>query len=153
MRCSAAHYRQPINWTLKNLNEAEKTLASWFDAAADEAEPRPDPAVVEALADDLNTPKAIAEIHAHPQSRRPQGAGRHDGVSSVCAPMCLRDWQQQPRTRADDQRRRNCRAHRARLEARKAKNFAESDRIRDELAALGVVLKDSKEGTTWEIAR
>ena len=40
-----------------------------------------------------------------------------------------------------------------RLEARKAKNFAESDRIRDELAAMGVVLKDSKEGTTWEIAR
>ena len=37
--------------------------------------------------------------------------------------------------------------------ARKAKNFAESDRIRDELAAMGVVIKDSKEGTTWEIAR
>lgn len=41
----------------------------------------------------------------------------------------------------------------ARNEARKAKNFAESDRIRDELAAMGVVLKDSKDGTTWEIAR
>jgi cysteinyl-tRNA synthetase len=40
-----------------------------------------------------------------------------------------------------------------RTEARRAKNFAESDRIRDELAAMGVVLKDSKEGTTWEIAR
>jgi cysteinyl-tRNA synthetase len=37
--------------------------------------------------------------------------------------------------------------------ARKAKNFAESDRIRDELASLGVVLKDSKDGTTWEMAR
>ena len=37
--------------------------------------------------------------------------------------------------------------------ARAAKNFAESDRIRDELAAMGVVLKDSKEGTTWEVAR
>ena len=41
----------------------------------------------------------------------------------------------------------------ARAAARKAKNFAESDRIRDELAAMGVVLKDSKDGTTWEIAR
>jgi cysteinyl-tRNA synthetase len=40
-----------------------------------------------------------------------------------------------------------------RTEARRAKNFAESDRIRDELAAMGVVLKDSKDGTTWEIAR
>ena len=37
--------------------------------------------------------------------------------------------------------------------ARSAKNFKESDRIRDELAAMGVVLKDTKDGTTWEIAR
>jgi cysteinyl-tRNA synthetase len=41
----------------------------------------------------------------------------------------------------------------ARHAARKARNFKESDRIRDELAAMGVVLKDSKDGTTWEIAR
>jgi cysteinyl-tRNA synthetase len=41
----------------------------------------------------------------------------------------------------------------ARAEARAAKDWQESDRIRDELAAMGVVLKDSKDGTTWEIAR
>ena len=41
----------------------------------------------------------------------------------------------------------------ARIAARRAKNFTESDRIRDELAKMGVVLKDSKDGTTWEIAR
>ena len=41
----------------------------------------------------------------------------------------------------------------ARNAARAAKNFAESDRIREELAGMGVVLKDSKDGTTWEIAR
>ncbi|HWE28839.1 MAG TPA: cysteine--tRNA ligase, partial [Polyangia bacterium] len=41
----------------------------------------------------------------------------------------------------------------ARTVARAAKDFKESDRIRDELAAMGVVLKDSKDGTTWEVAR
>jgi cysteinyl-tRNA synthetase len=41
----------------------------------------------------------------------------------------------------------------ARNEARRNKNFEESDRIRDELAKMGVVLKDTKDGTTWEIAR
>jgi cysteinyl-tRNA synthetase len=41
----------------------------------------------------------------------------------------------------------------ARDAARKAKDFAESDRIRDELSKMGVVLKDTKDGTTWEIAR
>ena len=41
----------------------------------------------------------------------------------------------------------------ARNAARKAKNFKESDRIRDELKAMGVVLKDKKDGTTWEVKR
>jgi cysteinyl-tRNA synthetase len=41
----------------------------------------------------------------------------------------------------------------SRLVARQTKNFAESDRIRDELSAMGVVLKDSKDGTTWEVVR
>ena len=41
----------------------------------------------------------------------------------------------------------------SRTAARARKDFAESDRIRDELAAMGVVIKDSKDGTTWEIAR
>jgi cysteinyl-tRNA synthetase len=40
-----------------------------------------------------------------------------------------------------------------RTAARKTKNFTESDRIRDELAKMGVVLHDTKDGTTWEIAR
>ena len=44
-------------------------------------------------------------------------------------------------------------AHREATAARKAKDFKESDRIRDELAKMGVVLKDTKDGTTWEIAR
>ena len=40
-----------------------------------------------------------------------------------------------------------------RTAARARKDFSESDRIRDELAKMGVVLKDTKDGTTWEIAR
>jgi cysteinyl-tRNA synthetase len=40
-----------------------------------------------------------------------------------------------------------------RTDACERKDFGESDRIRDQLAAMGVVIKDSKEGTTWEIAR
>src|SRR3954462_11622294 len=60
----SSHYRQPINWTVKGLEEAEKALASFFDAASAEAEPRLAAGVLEALADDLNTPKAISEMHA-----------------------------------------------------------------------------------------
>jgi cysteinyl-tRNA synthetase len=41
----------------------------------------------------------------------------------------------------------------ARRAARLARNFAEADRIRDELLALGIALKDSKDGTTWELTQ
>ena len=59
----STHYRQPINWTVKGLEEAEKALASFFDAASADADARPAPAVLAALADDLNTPQAITEMH------------------------------------------------------------------------------------------
>src|SRR5262245_63503854 len=55
----ASHYRQPINWTVKGLEEAEKALSSFWDAAAKEAKPRPASGVLDALLDDINTPKAI----------------------------------------------------------------------------------------------
>ena len=148
----SSHYRQPINWTLKGLEEAEKALSAWFDAAADQADARPAPAVVEALADDLNTPRAIAEMHAL-RSR----AG-HKSLAGTLAflgfrPDQLAAWRAsrapQPALAHDEIER----LVEARLAARRAKDFKEADRIRDELAAMGIVLKDSKDGTTWEIGR
>jgi cysteinyl-tRNA synthetase len=148
----AAHYRQPINWTLKGLEEAEKALANFFDAASADAEARPAAGVLEALSDDLNTPKAIAEMHAL------RNAAGRKALAGTLAFLGFREdafstWQArrapQPALPVDEIDRRIA----ARLSARKARNFAEADRIRDELASLGVVLKDSKDGTTWEVAR
>ena len=139
------HYRQPIDWTVKGLEESFDTLASWmgddFNAGG---EAKIAASVQYALLDDLNTPAAIAELHAlaksdpvalgstlralgfahRPESKRTVDTGKVDALID------------------------------ARLEARRSKNFAESDRIRDELKAMGVVLKDNKDGTTtWEVAR
>ncbi|MCX7311549.1 MAG: cysteine--tRNA ligase [Alphaproteobacteria bacterium] len=148
----SSHYRQPINWTVKGLEEAEKALAGFFDAASADAEPRPAPSVLEALLDDINTPKAIAEMHALKNA-----AGRRALAGTLgffgFRPEELKAWQAdhvpEPALPAVEIESRIA----ARNAARKAKDFAESDRIRDELAKLGVVLKDSKEGTTWEVAR
>ena len=52
------HYRQPIDWTVKALEEAEATLDRWYEAVGDvEARGDPDEDVLDALADDLNTPE------------------------------------------------------------------------------------------------
>jgi cysteinyl-tRNA synthetase len=148
----ASHYRQPINWTVKGLEEAEKALSSFFDAASAEAEPRPAPAVLEALLDDINTPKAVAEMHG---LKNPAGRRALAGTLGFFGfrPGELKTWQEKhapaPSLPAAEIETRIA----ARNAARKARNFTESDRIRDELAAMGIVLKDSKDGTTWEVAR
>jgi cysteinyl-tRNA synthetase len=145
------HYRQPINWTLKNLESADKALASWLDAAADAAEDRPAPAIVEALLDDLNTPQVIAEMHAlrnRAGHKSLAGTLRFLGVRGAAYAV----WKAKHARKLEISEVEIERLVSSRLAARKAKNFAESDRIRDELAAMGVMLKDSKDGTTWEIA-
>ena len=152
-RCCQAHYRQPINWTVKGLEEAEKALASFFDAASADAEPRPAPGVLEALARRPQHAEGDRRDARLEECRRPQGAGRHAGVLRLPPGRVARRGRRSMRRRRRCPPRRSKRRIAARNAARKAKNFTESDRIRDELAALGVVLKDSKDGTTWEVAR
>jgi cysteinyl-tRNA synthetase len=148
----ASHYRQPINWSVKGLEEAEKALASFYEAASGVADPRPAPSVLEALLDDLNTPKAIAEMHG---LKNPAGRKALAGTLGFFGFRVdeLKTWQAKRISTLilskDEIESRIA----ARKVARQAKNFAESDRIRDELAAMGIVLKDSKDGTTWEVAR
>ena len=165
------HYRQPIDWTVRALEEAEATLDRWYDAVGD-VEPGPDVsrAVLEALSDDLNTPAAIAELHqlAHPAIAGVATAGSTE-AGQMEAPELLKTQREPagpPSARRAPRRQavgsagrshRRCRDRSeslaARTAARAAKNWAESDRLRDELGRLGVAIKDGKGGTTWELKR
>jgi cysteinyl-tRNA synthetase len=152
------HYRSPIDWTLKGLEESAKTLDDWYEVAADaEGEPSSD-AVLEALSDDLNTPQMIASLHG---SRNRAASGDEKDRKRFAASLRLLGFLSESAAiwKGRKQQARGIDAKKidglisARTAARARKDFKESDRIRDELAAMGVVIKDSKEGTTWEIAR
>jgi cysteinyl-tRNA synthetase len=157
-------YRQPLDWTLVGLDEAHKTLWEWYGdlegkpAGGDHAGGVPG-GVLDALMDDLNTPKAITEMHRlHSAGRwnELRAALRFIGFSGERANI--------ERVKADDE---GVVAGKAQVDAligarnaaRAAKNFREADRIRDELAAMGITLKDAKDPktgelvTTWEVAR
>ena len=115
------------------------------------------PAVLEALADDLNTPQAIAELHRLAAEARKGNFHAACDLKSTCrflgislVGMSLQDIRKRHHGSLDETKIQSLID--ARAEARASKNFAESDRIRDELATMGIVLKDSKDGTTWEVA-
>lgn len=139
------HYREPIDFSVRKLEEAERLLAKW--PAADAGDASPDPAVLEALADDLNTPVAVRMVHALAQS------GDHAVFAASAALLGILPKEE---ARNEDALSDLDERIRERLELLKAKNFAEADRIREELSARGLQLKDGKDPatgervTTWE---
>jgi cysteinyl-tRNA synthetase len=159
------HYRQPIDWTVKGLEESSKVLDGWYDIIGDETNSSGtlDADFVAALGDDLNTPAAIARLHRIAGDVRGQAPGsvqtemkrslRASGMLVGLLTQSRRKFMQSyPRRTVVDEARVTLLIE-ARKQARASKDWAESDRIRDELLAMGIVLKDSKEGTTWEVAR
>ncbi len=161
----SAHYRQPINWTRQGTAEAKRTLDHWYELTADAPEGAPLCAdVLDALADDLNTPQAIAALHAlrseaakgaKPAAACLKASARLLGLLQLDA-TAWRAWR--PAALAIDEARVAALIG-ARNAARKGRDFKEADRIRDELAAMGIQLKDSKDPatgeikTTWEVKR
>ncbi|MBV9550733.1 MAG: cysteine--tRNA ligase [Alphaproteobacteria bacterium] len=138
------HYRQPIDFTFAGLRESWKMLERWYAVTEPLVDPAPDSGFFEALADDLNTPAAIVSLHQARDMALAGGLG-FLGFSNVQLKIATK-------VAAVDEAE-IARAIEARKAARAAKNFAESDRIRDELLAKGIVLKDGPGGTTWEVKR
>ncbi len=157
------HYRQPLDWTLAGLDESHKTLWEWYgDLEGKTAEGGVPGPVLDALLDDLNTPKAIAELH------KLHSAGDWAGLRAALGFLGFSCERANIRRNAtvtlkgveakgdagqlsvrEDSRVKDLIA--ARTAARKAKNFEEADRIRAELEAMGITLKDAKNPKTGEI--
>jgi cysteinyl-tRNA synthetase len=137
-----SQYRQPMDWTVAGLKESWSILERWYGDVKGAA-PRIGDKILAALADDMNTPQAIAELHqAGPEELA--GGLALLGFSADEASIARKTDVAESEILA---------AIEARKAARAEKNFAESDRIRDELLAKGIVLKDGKDGTSWEVKR
>ncbi|MGL4395832.1 MAG: cysteine--tRNA ligase [Hyphomicrobium sp.] len=164
------HYTQPIDWTVRTLEAAEKILDRWYDCVGDVAPSDVvDAMLSQALLDDLNTPRAIARLHelatpavtdasAKSSERGPIELKSAAGLLGLLS-HTRSEWKAAQRTRANIDEAAIAPLIAARLDARKRKDFAESDRIRDQLAAMGIALKDAKNKetgeieTTWEAVR
>ena len=157
------HYRQPLDFTKDGIREAQAALDRFYGAlrgrsAQDGAVPE---ALIDALSDDLNTPLAIGQLHElastvnkasddDAKSRAAMDLRAAGGQLGLLQqdPEAWFKWQ--PPAQADGLTDDEIDALIAeRIDARKAKDFARADAIRDQLTAAGIIVEDSAEGATW----
>jgi cysteinyl-tRNA synthetase len=176
------HYRQPIDFSVRTLEETDRQLSKWlrqierilgdgFVDGADWPAMAPGRELLLDLSEDLNTPAVVAGLEAasnavnervdaadpnvQAQARQLAADLNFLGVISPARlPGQLLEAKGQPTDLDAATTSRIESLISARLAARASKNWKESDRIRDELAGMGISLKDSKDGaTTWEVKR
>ena len=161
----ASHYRGPINFSDQHIDQADAALSRLYNALrevqpADHIERSEASAAFErAMDDDFNTPEALAALQVlaselnKAKAAAPQLAaelrylGNVLGLLKLEPEAFLRAGKSASDTGSSDGQIEEL--IRARAQARREKNFKESDRIRDELLAQGVVLEDGSQGTTW----
>jgi cysteinyl-tRNA synthetase len=158
----SGHYRAPLDITREKIAECKGQLDRLYgalrgvNAVADAEQPA---AVMAALADDLNTPLAVAELHeiASAMNKAKDEAKREALAGGLLAGGALLGLlQDDPEAWFKGAPAEGALAAEqveamiaARIAARRAKNFTEADRIRDDLLAQGITLEDGPAGTIW----
>jgi cysteinyl-tRNA synthetase len=138
----SAHYRQPLEWSEQLIAQSKATLDRLYRTAGDAEAGEPDPGVVEALADDLNTPLALSRLSAIAD---PAALKASAALLGLLAGSHAAWFQGEGDARIDG-------LIAARAAAKKGRDFVEADRIRAELAEEGILLEDTPQGTTWRRA-
>ena len=136
----SAHYRSPLPWTDALIEQSKSILDRLYRTAGDVEPGEIDGEVVEALSDDLNTPAALTRLQAIDDPATLKASGRLLGLLTATADHWFRGGVDESGIEARIM---------DRAEAKKARDFAAADRIRDELKADGIILEDGPGGTTW----
>jgi cysteinyl-tRNA synthetase len=136
----SAHYRSPLPWTATLIEQSKTVLDRLYRSASEAEAGEVDQEFVDALADDLNSPLALARLNAIADPAVLKASANLLGLLSQSTDQWFRGG-------TDDAAVDTRIAERA--AAKKNRDFETADRIRDELKAEGIVLEDGPSGTTW----
>ena len=162
----STHYRQPLNWTSKTIEQAQKSLdrlyrsISSIDVSAERHGVKPSKHILNALCDDLNTPEALGQLHILVNSLNDAKENQKEKLMSKISASAKilgilqlppDDWLGYSKI-SDDldidlieqliEERNNCRSK---------KNFSRADKIRDDLKVMGIEIEDTPDGTIWRV--
>jgi cysteinyl-tRNA synthetase len=138
----SAHYRQPLEWSTQLIAQSKATLDRLYRSAGEAGAGEIDQGVLDALADDINTPLALSRLSAISDPISLRTSARLLGLLG----SGQSEWFQGAGNERIDA------LILARADAKKQRNFAQADRIRSELAQEGILLEDGPAGTTWRRA-
>jgi len=164
----SGHYRAPLNYSIKGLSDAQGALDRLYQSLrlSEDIEQQtafPGEAVLGALADDLNTPVALSKLHAlarklnKTSDNEEKKKARSEMVGSAKLLGLLNEkpdnWFQKGSKQVSSPTDAEIeKLIQAREQARENRDFGTADEIRDQLKSMGVILEDSKSGTTWKIS-
>ena len=162
----STHYRQPLNWTSKTIEQGQKSLDRLYrsirsmDVSIDRHEVKPSKHILNALCDDLNTPEALGQLHILVNSLNDTKENQKEKLMSKISASAKilgilqhspDDWLGYSKI-SDDldidlieqliEERNNCRSK---------KNFSRADKIRDDLKVMGIEIEDTPDGTIWRV--
>ncbi len=141
----STRYNEPLDWSEKLLEDSEKVLNRLYRAADHSVKSYVHPAIIDALRDNLNTPKALAALQSLDDDRLKTSAQFLGLLEQDVDTWFKGDSAGEDTLWIEVQ-------IAARNDAKKARDFATSDAIRDALKAKGIILEDSATGTTWRRA-
>jgi len=155
------HYHQPFNFTFDGLSQAKSNLDKFYNALlrvsdVNVVNTKPDERIVSALADDLNTPLALSYLHELTNNLNKAETQEEKSVAKnllLSSAQLLGLLWQDPQSwfKGDDDLAEDIEKKIAeRANAKKNKDYALADKIRNELKQQGIILKDTPQGTTWK---
>ena len=152
----SAHYKQPLDWNDKLLNDCQNTISKWYNVySSDYHEEEVDDEILKPLYDDLNTPGYIANLHKLYDKAQKGNSTDKSLFTSACNFIGLLneteiEWLEFKKNKLSINEAEILDKIEQRNKAREDKNYKEADKIRDELLDKGVLIEDKDGKTTWK---